>query len=143
MGKITDENRRQLENAEHYEDVQLTGMFDHEFAIYLSQLIEKKNISVLSIVNNSNVSKSYINKLRNPSEKKAKPSRQVIIDIALAMNATLEETNQLLKFARYQELYARDQAESVIIWGMLKHLDGSQIRDMLYEKGFYGILEEK
>ena len=51
------------------------------------------------------------------------------------MNATLDETNLLLKSARHQELYARDKAESIIIWGMLKKLSGSQIRELLAENG--------
>ena len=135
MGKITNENHRALENAEHYEEAALTGMSDHEFSAALGQLIEQKGVSVLSIVENANISKSYINKLRNPSEKSATPRRCVIIDIALAINASLDETNHLLKLARYQELYTRDKAESLIIWGMLKNLSGKQIREMLMEKG--------
>ena len=58
MGKITEENRRALENADNYEDAVLNGMTDHEFSLALAQLIERKKVSVLSIVENTNVSKS-------------------------------------------------------------------------------------
>lgn len=143
MGQITTENRRQLEYAKNYEDATLTGMIDGEFTTVLGKLIEEKGISVLSIVENTNISKSYINKLRNPSEKNVRPSRYVIIDIALALNATLEETNHLLKMAQYQELYTRNKAESVIIWGMLNKLSGNEIRTMLYEKGLDTIFKDK
>lgn len=143
MGKITNENRRQLEQAKNYEDAVLTGMLEHQFSTELGKLIEAKGISILSIVENTNISKSYINKLRNPSEKNVRPSRYVIIDIALALDATLEETNHLLKLAQYQELYTRNQAESVIIWGMLQKLSGNEIRTMLYEKGLDTIFKEK
>lgn len=143
MGKITDENRRALENAENYDDAVLIGMIENEFSSALSQLIEQKGISVQSIVNHTNISKSYINKLRNPSEKNARPRRHVIIDIALAINASLDETNHLLKMAQYQELYTRDQAESLIIWGMLKNFSGEEIRKMLYDKGFNDMFKEK
>jgi len=135
MGKITDANRRALEHAVRYEDAALTGMETQDFSDALSRLIEEKKTPVLSIVEHANVSKSYVNKLRSPSEKSVRPSRHVILDIALAMNASLEETNQLLKTARYQELYTRDPAESLIIWGMLKGLSGERIREMLREKG--------
>ena len=100
MGKITNENRRALEAAANYEDAILTGMVEHQFSAALSELIEQKGVSVLSIVENTNVSKSYINKLRNPSEKNVRPSRHVIIDIALAIDADLDETNHLLKLAQ-------------------------------------------
>lgn len=134
MGKITDANRRQLESADCYEDVKLAGMNGQTFTDALSQLIERKKISTLTIVENTNISKSYINKLRNPSIKTVNPTRHVIIDIALAINADLDETNYLLKLAKYQELYTRDAAEALIIWGMLKKLPGSDIRRMLTEK---------
>lgn len=143
MGKTTNENFRKLEKAEKYDEAKLNGMNYGEFTTALGCLISKKKISTLAIVENSNISKSYINKLRNPSEKGVKPSRYVIIDIALAIDATLDETNHLLKLARYQELYTRDKAESVIIWGMLHKLSGKEIRRMLAEKGLNGIFKDK
>lgn len=143
MGKITNENRRALENADHYEDAILNGMINRDFTTALGQLIEQKGVSVLSIVENTNVSKSYINKLRNPSVKAVRPGRHVIIDIALAINANLDETNTLLKLAQYQELYTRDEAEALIIWAMLKNYSGKQIRKLLQEKGLDSMFKEK
>lgn len=67
MGKITEENRRALENATNYDDATLTGMISGEFTTALARLIEKKQVPVLHIVENTHISKSYINKLRNPS----------------------------------------------------------------------------
>lgn len=142
MGKITNENRRALEYADFFEDAALTGMIEYEFTSALSQMIEEKGVSVFSIVENSNISKSYINKLRSPAEKSVRPSRHVIIDIALAINATLDETNYLLKRAQYQELYTRDQTEAFIIWGMLKNYSGHEIRKMLQKKGLDRIFKE-
>ena len=131
-----------MENAARYEDAALTGMETQDFSDALGRLMEEKKASVLSIVEHANVSKSYVNKLRSPSEKTPRPSRHVILDIALAINASLEETNHLLKTARYQELYARDPAEALIIWGMLKGLDGEQIRELLREKGLDALWRE-
>lgn len=142
MGKITEENRRALENATNYDDATLTGMISGEFTTALARLIEKKQVPVLHIVENTHISKSYINKLRNPSEKSVHPGRYVIIDICLAINATLDETNYLLKMAQYQELYTRNTAEALIIWGMLKGLTGKEIRDMIQLKGLDNIFKE-
>ena len=143
MGKITDENYRVLEKADNYDYAVLKGMSDIEFTTALARLLEEKNIPTINIVENTNLSKSYINKLRNPSEKTVKPSRHVIIDISLAIDASLEETNKLLKLARYQELYTRDKAESFIIWGMLQKMSGKEIRKQLQEKGLDGMFKEK
>lgn len=143
MGRETDANRRELLRANRYEDAQLQGMVSNTFPAVLGELIQKKGISVMSIVENANVSKTYVNKLRNPSEKHVNPSRYVVIDIALAINATLNETNRLLKAARHQELYARNEAESVILSGLMKGKSGGEIRRMLQERGMDGIFKEK
>ena len=95
----------------------------------------------MRIVENTSISKAYVNKLRNPSEQNVNPSRKVVIDIALAINATLEETNSLLKAARYQELYTRDAAEAVIIWGLMHGQSGEGIRRELQEKGYGGFFK--
>lgn len=44
--------------------------------------------------------------------------------------------------AQYQELYTRNPAEALIIWGMLKGLTGKEIREMLHSKGFDNIFKE-
>ncbi len=136
MGKPTDENYRKLKKAETYDDADLTNMVDREFSITLDKMMCEKGIKTDDLFKRTSISKPYINRLRNPSRKNDKPKREVVIDIALGMNATLDETNLLLKRARYQELYTRDRAESIIIWGMLKKLSGEEIRELLAEKGF-------
>ena len=135
MGKPTDENYRKLQTAKTYDSAALGNMICREFSVTLDKMIIEKGLTTSDLEKRVNITKSYINKLRNPSSKNIKPTRTVIIDIALGMNATLDETNLLLKSARHQELYARDKAESIIIWGMLKKLSGSQIRELLAENG--------
>lgn len=143
MGRTTEENLRRLKRARHFDDAGLTGMVANTFPSVLGQLIQKKKIPVIKIVENTSISKTYVNKLRNPSEKNVNPSRRVVIDIALAINATLDETNSLLKAARYQELYTRDAAEAMIIWGMIHSLSGSEIRRILQEKGLDDMFKDK
>ena len=120
MGRVTEENKRELERALHFGDAKLTGMVSNTFPVVLGRLIQKKNISVMRIVENTSISKTYVNKLRN---------------------ATLEETNSLLKAARYQELYTRDAAEAVIIWGLIHKQSGAEIRRELQEKGYGGFFK--
>ena len=135
MGKSTDENYRKLQSAETYDSADLENMIDREFSITLDKMMRGKGVTTTELLRSTSLSKAYINRLRDPSRKNDKPKREVVIDLALGMNATLDETNLLLKRARYQELYTRDKAESVIIWGMLKKLSGTEIRELLAEKG--------
>lgn len=59
MGKITEENRRSLENAVNYDDATLTGMISGEFTTALARLIEKKQVPILHIVESTHVSNAY------------------------------------------------------------------------------------
>ena len=135
MGTITEENHRSLSTSSSYEEAELTGMDMLKFSEELSRLINSKGIPIQIIVDTTGLSKSYINKLRNLKQATVQPSRSVILNIALALDASLSETNSLLKAARYQELYARDTTESVIIWGMLHNLTGTEIRTKLSDMG--------
>lgn len=137
MSKTTDENFRRLNMADKYDDANLKGMIDRDFSTTLDLMIRKKGLTTSYLVEHTTLSKSYINKMRNPSRKDDKPSRSAIINIALGMDAALDETNLLLKRMQYQELYTRDKAESIIIWGMLKKMSGSEIRELLYSKGLH------
>lgn len=142
MGEITKENLRKLIEADTYEEAALDGMNNQAFAIALNKLMEDKGATTQFLVGEASISKSYVNKLRNPSEK-VQPTRNMIIDIALALNATYDETNHLLKLAHYQGLYTRDKVESIIIWGMLHNISGKEIRENLEKKGLYNISNEK
>ena len=135
MGKPTDDNYRKLQSADTYDSADLDNMIDREFSITLDKMMRDKGVTTTDLVKSTSLSKAYINRLRDPSRKNDKPKREVVIDIALGINAALDEANLLLKRARYQELYTRDKVESVIIWGMLKKLSGAEIRELLAEKG--------
>ena len=134
MGRITQENHRKLLLSTSYEDADLSGMDMSDFSAELSQLISAKKTPIQDIVEITGLSKSYINKLRNLQGTHVQPSRSVILNIALALNATLEEMNSLLKAAHYQELYARSTPESIIIWGLLHNLSGREIRSTLFQR---------
>lgn len=143
MGRTTEKNFRELKSAATYEEAKLTGMLKNEFTTVLDRYISRKKISTAKIVDYTGLSKSYINKLHNPSEKDVQPKRSSVIVIALALELTLDETNRLLKSARYHELYTRDKTESVIIWGITHKMNAQQIKTMLQEKGLDSIFKDK
>lgn len=135
MGMITDENHRSLSVSCTYEVAELTGMDMQKFSELLSSQIMDKKVPVQKIVDITGLSKSYINKLRNLKGQPVQPARSVILNIGLALDLSYDEMNSLLKSARYQELYARNTVDSVIIWGLLHVLSGDQIRCKLSDMG--------
>ncbi len=135
MGKTTEKNFRELKSSPKYEDAKLTGMLNNEFTSILDKYVTLKKLSTAQIMEYTHYSKSYINKMRNPLEKTAQPTRKFVIAVALALNLNLDETNRLLKSARFHELYTRDKAESLIIWGLTHKMNALQIKALLQEKG--------
>lgn len=143
MGKLTEENRRKLELSDTYEDAEITNIVDTSFSDKLDDLFSKKHMSTQDIVNITGISKSYINKLRNRTEKKVNPDRNKIISIGLALNCNEKEINELLKAAHQDSLYARSKKESIIIWGLYHKKNYYEIWELLEQKGFGSMLNNK
>lgn len=142
MGELTEKNRRLLENAEHYEDADLSNLLDKEFTQTINDLFEAKQMTTQQVVNITGISKGYINKLKSYKLLDISPSRQMVIHIGLALNCTEEEINNLLKSARLHPLYSRSKEEAIIIWGLLHNKTYLEIIDLLERKGYGSFLEK-
>ena len=62
------------------------------------------------------------------------PKKKQIIQIAFALDASLEELNELLKLAKLKELYAKNTEDAIVIFGMKNGLDLGEIDRLLEEK---------
>ena len=58
-------------------------------------------------------------------------SREKIIYVALALNASIEETNELLKLAKHKELYPKIKEDAIVIFGLKNHKNMYDIYDLL------------
>ncbi len=139
MGYSTDEIRRMLKKAKSYNDVKDAHFINGDFAKAVSDLIERrkkeKGVTQEKLLRSANLGHSTIANLKNSRNRK-KPDRDTILDLCLALDASLEETNELLKLSRNQELYVRDRKDSIIYWGLLHKKKGDEIREVLLENGF-------
>jgi len=94
----------------------------------LNVLLYEKQMTIAVVHRKTYMNKSYIYKIFS-GEKKA--SRDYIIQIAIAMNCSLEEVNGLLKAAEYSCLYPRIKRDSVFIYGIIKDLSLIDINELL------------
>lgn len=60
------------------------------------------------------------------------PSRDRLICLCISLDATLEETQDLLKKAAFAQLYPKVRRDAVIIHGILHHSTPEQINDKLF-----------
>lgn len=81
----------------------------------LYELAEEHNMTVGEVQTKSGITKSLFYDMLNNKRTPKKPN---IIRIGFALNATLEELNELLKLAQLKELYAKNKEDVIIIYGL-------------------------
>ena len=79
----------------------------------LNDILKKKGLKKSEVIKNGNMTKSYTYELFK--DKKKRPSRDKLIRFAIGAGLDIDETQTLLKHAKYAPLYARNSRDSVII----------------------------
>ena len=106
---------------------------------YLSELLEKKNLTRKEIAFELNLDPSYIHHIFSGTKK---PSRERLLAISRAMNLNLEETQYLLRYGGYGILYPRNPFDSVIIYSIENGLTFREMNNYLKQLGELPIVSE-
>jgi len=138
MQTITEELLKELRNAGD-----IDGFFkrhEKEFinetpVSLLNYMIQAKNTTVSKVAESSGVGE-YVYKIFNNNRK---PSRNVLIAIALGMGLAFEEAQLLLRVSKFAVLDSRDKRDSIIIFGFMNHLSVFEIDDILEQHDFITI----
>ncbi|WP_294581187.1 helix-turn-helix transcriptional regulator [uncultured Thomasclavelia sp.] len=108
----------------------LTKIPDVDFVSYLETLLLQKNISKSSLIKMTNLNRTYAYQIFNGQKN---PSRNKVIQIALALQLEINETNNLLSLSDNGYLYPKVKFDAVILYA-LKHkqsiMDTNFILDM-------------
>lgn len=134
MQTITEDLLKQLKNTANI--AEFLDKHNDEFIketpkSYLNFMLSKKNMSVARIAKESGVGE-YTYKIFNDERK---PSRNILIALAVGMSLTLQETQLLLRISKFAILDSRDKRDSIIIFGLMNHLSVFEIDDLLSENG--------
>lgn len=97
----------------------------------LNELLADKKLSLAEVVKRSGQS-DYVYKVFRGERK---PSRDILIAIAVGMGLSVDETQLLLRVSKLAALDPRDKRDSVIIYGLKEELEIVKINDLLYELG--------
>ena len=81
----------------------------------LNEILAKKGLTVAEVMRRGNMTK-YLYGLCDSS--KDAPSRDILIRFAIGTGLDLEETQTLLKHAKYPLLYARNKRDGIIIYAI-------------------------
>ena len=95
----------------------------------LAELYDRKAISKAALARKSGMSEVYLHQVFSG---RRMPSRDRLLCICIALELSLEETQDLLKRASYAQLYPRIQRDAIISYGILHHMDLEEINQTLF-----------
>ncbi len=95
----------------------------------LSALYQKQNCSKAALARKSGMSEVYLHQV---FAGRRKPSRDRLLCLCIGLNASLEDTQLLLKQAAYAQLYPKNRRDAIISHGILHGTDLDTINDKLF-----------
>ncbi|MBR1397347.1 MAG: DNA-binding protein [Selenomonadaceae bacterium] len=106
---------------------------------HLTNLLMEKKLVKKEVIKKSQLNREYVYHLFAGT--KEKPSRRKVLAIGIAMGLNLEEMQYLLKYAKLNILYPRNQWDSVIISAIEQSLNVLETNELLHEVGETLMLE--
>lgn len=123
MMEHTNLDRFLTENRENFQNNTVPELLLH--------MIEKKGISKAVLAKQAGMSEVYLHQV---FAGRRNPSRSRVLCICFGLNATLEETQELLKQCSLAQLYPREKRDAIIIYGLLHGLSLFEVNDKLFEE---------
>lgn len=107
-----------------------------DLAQYLSGLLSQAGLTVQDVVVRCNLDRWYGYQLFNGTRR---PSRKMLLRLALLMGLTEEETQRLLKIAGRQPLYARCRWDAALLYALSHGMDEEETGRLLSSLGEEGL----
>jgi len=119
---LTDDLLKEIENSPNA-DAYLNKHEDlsQDLSSYLNELLGVHQIERRDVVRASGVNETYAWEIFNG--KKSNPDRNIVLQLAFGLSATLKETQHLLIYADAAALYAKNRRDAIIIYALTHGLD--------------------
>ena len=134
--KTTDELLNEIKSSKEIESFlskNETEFAEAQLSEYIELLISEKGLQKSKVVARSGLNRIYAYQIFSG---KRFPSRDKLIAIGFGLQLSLEEMDELLKYAGFSTLYARNKRDSIIIFAMNSKKSIFALNDMLFENGF-------
>ena len=132
MNKNTDDLQQELMAAEDLNQFIADNedrFLRENVAEAVAELFDKKSVSKANLAKKAGMSEVYLHQVfagyRNPT-------RNRLLCLCFGMEATLEETQGLLKRCGYAQLYSRKKRDAVVIYGLLHGMTLFEVNDKLF-----------
>ena len=104
---------------------------DKSVAELLNHLFEKKNISKAVLAKQAGMSEIYLHQI---FAGRRTPSRNRLLCLCYGLEASIEETQELLRLCGMAELYPKLKRDAIIYYGLLHKLSLFEINDKLFDE---------
>jgi len=113
---------------------------DCRTSIYLMRLLDKYGWKTSAASEAAEMSTGYLGLIING---KRNATRDMLIRVAIAIGATAEETDYLLKYAGYTPLYVRNKRDVIIWYGISKQEKLDVINSNIKKRGMEPLYEDE
>lgn len=134
LKKSTDELMNEINqsnNIDKYLKDNSEYMLDRGLSDILESIIDKKGLKKSLVIKKAEISEVYGYQIFSGVKK---PLRDKLLSICIAMELTLEETQDVLKHGSFALLYPKNKRDSIIIYGINNNLSVCEINNLLYDK---------
>ena len=97
----------------------------------LNRLFEKKSISKAALAKQAGMSEIYLHQI---FAGRRNPSRNRLLCLGYGLEATVDETQELLKLCGMAQLYPKLKRDAIIYYGLLHGLKLFEINDKLFDE---------
>ena len=113
-------------------DENKTYLVTDSLSAMLARLLSEKGLTKADVIRKAELSEVYAYQIFAGIRV---PTRGKLLCLAVGMALSLDETQTLLKCAGYPPLYVKLPFDSVVLYGICKHLSVVEINELLYEYG--------
>ena len=98
----------------------------------LDSLLKGKGLKKSAVIRDAELSEVYAYQIFSGLRV---PERKKLLCLAVAMELTVDEVQSLLKCAGYAQLYVKLPFDSIVLYGICKHLSVVEINEILFDYG--------
>lgn len=130
--KNTDDLRQELMESPNLDQFLAENQDDFnsgKIVEMLGALFQKRKISKAALAKLSGMSEVYLHQV---FAGRRNPSRSRLLCLCFGLEATVEETQELLKHCGHAQLYPKSRRDAIILYGLTNHMDLFDVNDKLF-----------
>ena len=135
MSEKTTSDLRQELMEDNSIDTYLQGnaalFVNQDVVALLTELYEQKHLTKAALARQAGMSEVYLHQV---FAGRRNPSRDRLLCLCIGLEATVEETQQLLRQAGYAQLYPRVRRDAIILHAIAHGIALPLVNDKLYEE---------